>query len=90
VLLFFSPFLVPVALATVTILAVFGAASVEGRDRAGATVKNHVENMKIEQRCRYAQEEEFRLPWGVVYAVECYAGEYGGYGYAVVLEHEGG
>jgi murein DD-endopeptidase MepM/ murein hydrolase activator NlpD len=76
VLLFFSPFLVPVALATVTILAVFGAAPVEGRDQARATVKNHVENMKIEQRCKYGQEEEFRLPWGVVYAVECYAGEW--------------
>ncbi|MBA1337202.1 MAG: Peptidase M23B [Firmicutes bacterium] len=76
VLLFFSPFLVPVALATVTILAVFGVAPVEGQDLARAMVKNHVESMKSENRCKYGQEEEFRLPWGVVHAVECYAGEW--------------
>jgi len=76
VLCIFSPFILLSLLAVVMILSVFGAAPVEGEDPARAEVKNYVESMELENRCKYGQEDEFRLPWGIVYAVERYAGEW--------------
>lgn len=76
VLLIFSPYLLLSLLGVVVILSVFGAVPAEGEDPGRAEVKRYVEGMEVETRSKYGQEEEFRLPWGIVYAVEVYAGEW--------------
>ncbi len=76
VLVFFCPYILPVMLAVVVILAVFGAVPAETGDPGRAQVKGYVEGREIENRCKYGQEDEFRLPWGVVYAAECYSGQW--------------
>ncbi|SHF30667.1 Murein DD-endopeptidase MepM and murein hydrolase activator NlpD, contain LysM domain [Thermoanaerobacter uzonensis DSM 18761] len=72
VLLTFLPYLIIMGLVILILLSIFGAASsqtVEGKEK----VKKYVESIKPEAVSKYKQEENFQLPWGIVYAVEEYA-----------------
>lgn len=72
VLLTFLPYLIIMGLVILILLSIFGAAPkqmAEGKEK----VKKYVESIKPEVISKYRQEENFQLPWGIVYAVEEYA-----------------
>jgi len=72
VLLTFLPYLTIMILVILILLSIFGAApkqTAEGKEK----VKKYVESIKPEAVSKYKQEENFQLPWGLVYAVEEYA-----------------
>ncbi|HHY80752.1 MAG TPA: peptidoglycan DD-metalloendopeptidase family protein [Thermoanaerobacter sp.] len=75
VLLTFLPHLIIMGLVILILLSIFGAApkqTAEGKEK----VKKYVESIKPEVISKYRQEENFRLPWGIVYAVEEYANDW--------------
>lgn len=69
------PYLVVFLLGAIVILGVFGALP-PGADPGRDKIKEYVRGIVVPVQSKYGQEQDFALPWGLVYALEAYAGNW--------------